>query len=334
MMTISGGKRRASLALAPIATAAIALSALAACSSGPGVASATPVSSAIWIFASPGDARSDSGLRAIAPRIDVVISGWIQLDSITGLPARLNPDDRARVPSGARRFALITSRHGQRFHPETVRRVFADGAALALTAGRIGAIVASDNYQGVVFDLEGQSRDDIPLTTRFIRAVGDSVRSHGASTVVVALPGADTTAYPSRAFASVADFVMIMLCDEHRATSGPGPLSSPDWVRRTLAQRVSDVGASRVIPLFPLFGYLWRPNQPATALTLDQARHAAAESAVEIARDPASQSLHAVHPNDWDLWLTDSELLGVLRGEAIDLGIATIAVTSRPLHDQ
>ncbi|MDB4875077.1 MAG: polysaccharide deacetylase [Gemmatimonadetes bacterium] len=325
-MTIPGGKRRANLALALCAA-----SRLAACGSAAATAAATPVSTTTWVFSAPGDTRGDTALSAVAPRIDAVVSGWIQLDSITGLPIRLHPDDAARFPSAARRLALVTSLHGQRFHPETVRRVAADHAALALTAGRIGDFVAAGGYQGVVFDLEGQSRDDIPLALRFIRAAGDSARRRGASTIVVALPAADTTAYPTRAYLAAADFVTIMLYDEHGPTSAPGPIASPTWVRRNLAQRVSDVGAARVVALFPLFGYLWRPNQPATTLSLDAARRAAAEAGVEITRDPASHALHANLPNSWELWLNDAELLRALRSEAADLGVTTIAVASRPL---
>jgi spore germination protein len=191
--------------------------------------------------------------------------------------------------------------------------------------------VASGGYQGVIFNLQGQSRDDIPLTVRFIRALGDSARRHGASLIAVALPAADTTAYPTRAFMSVADVALILLDDEHRATSSPGPLASPEWVRRALAQRVSDVGAARIVAVFPLFGYLWRPNQLAVTVTLDQARHAAAESGVEIVRDPASRSLHALQANTWELWLNDAEVFQTLRAEATNLGVTTIAVTARPL---
>src|SRR5207237_1799863 len=99
---------------------------------------------------------------------------------------------------------------------------------------------------------------DLPLTVRVASAIADSARAHGASFAAIALPAADTAAYPTRAFVPALDFVVIMLYDEHWSTSAPGPVATPDWVRRTLAQRLADVGASRVVAALPVYGYQWR----------------------------------------------------------------------------
>jgi spore germination protein YaaH len=310
------GKRRASRALA-----ICALLALPACNS----AAPVPVPTTAWAFAAPWDPRSDSSIHANAPHLDAIVSGWIQLDSLTGSPTLLYPDDPSRIPLPTRRLALITSWHGQRFHPDGVRRLAGNASALAGAAARIGDIVAKHGYAGIVFDLEGQSREDIPVVLRLLRAVRDSVRRHGHASTTIALPAADTTAYPTRAFIADVDYVMIMLYDEHWPTSSPGPIASPLWVRRTLAQRVSDVGATRVIAALPLYSYLWRANQPAQALSYNEAMHAATEANVDLQRDPPSQALHAVQPGSWELWMTDAEQLRALKAEVTGMGVATIA---------
>ena len=329
MIITAGGKPRAMRALGFFA--AWAVCSLSACRATAPAPSDGP--SSTWAFAAPWDPRSDSSLRKNAPRLDAVITGWIQLDSLTGAPSRIYPDDPSRLPDGARRLALLTSWHGQRFHPEMVRRIAADRNAIAHLAAHVGAIVEAGGYQGIVFDLEGQSRADLSLVLRMLAAVGDSARHRGASVVAVTLPAADTTAYPTRAFTSVADFVVVMLYDEHWSTSAPGPIASPAWVRRNLAQRVSDVGANRVVAAFPLYGYLWRANQPAEPLSFDDARHAATEAGVEIARDPVSRSLHAIQAGSWEIWSSDAELLRALRAEAIDLGVTKIALWRLGLED-
>ena len=90
-----------------------------------------------------GDARSDSSLRANASRLDVSVTGWIQLDSLTGRPTELYPDDPAAAPTTTR-LALVSSYHGQRFHPEVVRALAAaDDRALATAAQGVAAIVSS-----------------------------------------------------------------------------------------------------------------------------------------------------------------------------------------------
>ena len=332
---IFGGKRRA--APAALIAAAVLTS---ACTTNVASPSPAPVPAApstmvrgadlrpnrFWGFTAPWDARSDSSLRAHEPVLDAAITGWIQLDSVTGRPTLLYPDHSRRAGASMSRFALVTSWHGREFHPRLVRRLGANARELAAVASRVAGLVSRHGYTGIVLDLEEQSAADTALTARVVRVIADSVREHGASTVAVAIPAADTAAYPTRGFFPAADFVVVMLYDEHWSTSAPGPVATPDWVRRTLGQRISDVGADHIVAALPLYGYLWRGDQPAEPLSFAEAQRAASQSNVEIARDPASQSLHAIQPGSWELWSSDAELLRVLRDEVAALGVTRIAL--------
>jgi spore germination protein YaaH len=259
-------------------------------------------------------------------RLDAVVTGWIQLDSVTGEPSLLYRDDATRPGAPRRRFALITSWHGRRFHPELVRRVAADSVALSRVASRVGELVRSAGYAGVVLDLEDQARNDTTILAAAIRSLSVAVRQAGATTVAVAIPAGDTTAYPTRIVFPAADAAVVMLYDEHWSTSAPGPIATPEWVRRTLARRVADVGADRLIAALPLYGYLWRGAQAGEPLSFPDARRAAAQANVDLARDPSSSSLHAIQPSVWELWMTDAELLRALVDQVTGLGVTRIAL--------
>jgi spore germination protein YaaH len=289
--------------------------------------------SSLWGFTAPWDPRSDSTVRATTTKLDAVVTGWIQLDSVTSLPSMRYPDDSSRNRGGAQRLTLVTSWHGERFHPETVRRLGEDPGALALVAARVGALVAAGDYRGVVLDFEEQSPADLPLTVRVASAIADSAKAHGATLAAIALPAGDTAAYPTRSFIPAVDLAVIMLYDEHWATSPPGPIATPEWVRRTLGKRLADVGASRIVAALPLYGYLWRSNQPAQPLSFADARRAAFEANVELRRDPASLSLHAIQPGSWELWMSDAQLLRALRAEVGSLGVSQIALWRLGLED-
>ena len=282
--------------------------------------------SAIWGFTAPWDARSDSSVIANGSRLDAVVTGWIQLDSATGEPSLLYPDDAGRAGATRRRLALITSWHGRRFHPELVRRMAADSTALSRTAALIADIVGRGGYAGVVLDLEDQARSDTSVLVAAIRSIGNASRRAGATTVTVAIPAGDTAAYPTRILFPAADAAVVMLYDEHWSTSAPGPIATPEWVRRTLAQRVADVGADRLVAALPLYGYLWRGVQAGEPLSFADARRAASQANVDLARDPSSTSLHAIQPNAWELWMTDAELLRVLVDQVTDLGVNRVAL--------
>ena len=184
----------------------------------------------------------------------------------------------------------------------------------------------SGGYSGVVLDLEDQSRSDTIITATTIRSIAARARQAGATTVAVAIPAGDTAAYPTRILFPAADVAVVMLYDEHWSTSAPGPIATPDWVRRTLGQRVAEVGADRLVAALPLYGYLWRGTQPGEPLSFGDARRAAAQANVDLARDPSSASLHAVQPGVWELWMADAELLRVLVDQATALGVGRIAL--------
>src|SRR6185295_13271195 len=92
-----------------------ALFAVASCRSAPTFPSPTqvpvgaqapsprlPALDAVWGFTAPWDARSDTSVRSNASKLDVVVTGWIQLDSVTGQPSLRYPDDASTTNSGQR----------------------------------------------------------------------------------------------------------------------------------------------------------------------------------------------------------------------------------------
>jgi spore germination protein YaaH len=281
----------------------------------------------LWAFTGPWDPRSDSSLRANAARMDVAVTGWIGLDSNTALP--IQPPlfrDTIHLRSGVRRMAIVTSWHGDRFHPSSIRLLARDAARLARAAGAIAAQAASMRYAGLVLDFEGLERADIGALTRVVKAIADSARARGTPTIVVAIPAADTAAYPARPITEVADFILPMLYDQHWSTSGPGPISEPDWVRSVLALRIAEVGASRIVAALPTYGYRWRSAPPAEVVSFTDAQRIAAQSGAPLARDARSNTLRAARPGEWEIWVTDAELLSTLWRQTADAGVRRIAL--------
>jgi peptidoglycan-N-acetylglucosamine deacetylase len=283
----------------------------------------------LWAFTGPWDPRSDTSLRANAARLDVAVTGWIGLDSGTALPIipSLFPDTMRLSKGTPRRMAIVTSWHGTRFHPGTVRKLASDQARLARAAGTIATHAASMRYAGLVLDLEALDRADLASLLRVVKTMTDSAHARGVSPVIVAIPAADTVAYPARPLVRVADFVMPMLYDQHWSTSGPGPISEPDWVRNTLAMRIAEAGASKVIAALPTYGYRWRNGRTAAEdVTFPEAKRIATQAGVRLTRDARTNTLRAAKPGEWEIWVTDAELLGTLARQARIAGVSRIAL--------
>jgi spore germination protein YaaH len=269
-------------------------------------------------------------------QLDALVLGWIPLDTVSGAPFPLYPDTIARAPIGTRRtMALVTSFVGNTFHPGVVRQLAADSTALRQSAASVAAWARRDGYRGLVLDFEGMTSADSDATRLVVGAMARAARAAGVGPIVVAVPASDTVAYPARLFDASADLLLVMLYDQHWATSPPGPIASPEWARRTLGMRVAERGANRLVAALPLYGYLWRPNTVAATIGYDDARRLATEAGTALARDPATATLHATRPgaDGWELWVSDAELVAALERVTTDLGVRRIALWRLGLED-
>lgn len=317
---------RARSARAPRVFAAFAsVVALASCGSTlgglPGFGGA---SSQFWGFAAPWDPESASSVAAHGDRLDAVVSGWVALDTLTGRPYVLFPDTAAgRAP---RRLMLITSYVGERFHPEIVRALAADSGVLRAAAEEVGRLASTGGYAGVVIDWETHTAADLPAVQRVAAAFTDAVHRRGISPVAIAVPAADTAAYPTAPLLDAVDLVLVMLYDEHWASSRPGPIASPEWVRRNIGMRVAEAGADRIVAGFPLYGYHWRRNGTTDVVSFAEAQRVAFADGRALDREPSSETLRAVWADSSEVWVADAELLRTLVAEARRSGVRRFAL--------
>jgi spore germination protein YaaH len=281
----------------------------------------------VWGFTVPWDAKSSATARDHSAQLSAVISGWLQLDSVTAQPFAEFRDTLARNRvSGLRLMAIVTNAVAGRFHPAAVRQLAANPDALGRAAGDVARRLTSGGYRGLVIDLEGFAPADREGLVTVVRALADSARQHAIAPIALAVPAVDTVTFPGRNFVPAVDYLLVMLYDQHWTTSAPGPLAAPDWVRAATAARVAEVGPSHVVAALPLYGYRWPTTGPAAALTFADAQRDAAAAGVQLQRDTTTATLRATSPGAWDLWISDAGLITRLIGEVRSQGVNTIAL--------
>jgi spore germination protein YaaH len=278
-----------------------------------------------WGFAAPWDAQSDQSIRAHGSSLDAIVTGWIGLDSVSGRPLLPSPYADTVARRGSSRMAMVTSWHGDRFHQQSIRALARSRSALAQTAGEIARHARAMGYTGLVLDFETLQAADLDAQLRVMKGIADSARSNGVRTIAVAVPANDTVAYPARPLLRVADFIIPMLYDQHWSGSEPGPLSGVDWVRASLAARVTEAGADKIVAGLPTYGYRWRTGQPTEAVGYDEGRRLAARLGASLERDASSGTLRA-RASDWEMWLTDAVLLQRLVRESQIAGVRRFAL--------
>jgi spore germination protein YaaH len=177
-----------------------------------------------------------------------------------------------------------------------------------------------------VLDFEELEPRDLQAQLVVIRAIRDSAHARGIRVVATAIPAANPAGYPARALLGVADFVLVMLYDQHWLTSEPGPISAPDWVARSLAARISEAGGvDRIVAGLPLYGYRWKRGAATEIVSFADARRISAETGVALRRDGATFTLRAQRSPEWDMWVTDVDLLKRLMAEVKQSGVSRFA---------
>lgn len=282
----------------------------------------------VWAFTGPWDTASDASLARNAPSLDVAVTGWIALDSATADPIipAAGADRFVSKSDRPTRFAMVTSWHGLRFHPSSIRTLAADPSRLGHAARRIADAAHRAGYRGLVLDFEDLERSDLPALLKVIRSITDSAHTLGLNRVAIAVPAADTATYPTRALLGVTDLVLPMLYDEHWTTSPPGSISDPSWVRATLAARIAGVDRKRIVAGLGTYAYRWPRGQPGEQLSYADAVRAATRGGRALGRDSATQTLHATQPNGDQLWVNDAALLHTLVGVATSLGVERVSL--------
>ena len=287
-----------------------------------------PLKSQFWGFTAPWDASSATSVRAHGSELSAVVTGWIGLDSSSGRPLlpSLYPDTVLPRHTKAARMAIVTSWHGQRFHPGSIRRLARDPKALAMTAGAIARYSRAMGYSGLILDFELLEPADLPGQLRVLRALSDSARAQGVRTIAAAIPATDTAAYPAKPLLGVVDLSVPMLYDQHWSGSKPGPVSAPEWARAALALRIAEAGADRIVAGLPTYGYWWRKGQPTQPVGFQDARRVADRARVPLIRDKTTGTLRASRGSDWDLWVTDAVLLRTLVRQSQEAGVRRFAL--------
>lgn len=316
--------RARTAARARAAAGALAAASLVLTSCASGRAAVMPRET--WGFVAFWDERSTTSLAAHGVALDVAVTTWIALDSLTGAPETLHEAPAAATRGPRRTMALLTSWRGAGFHPAAVRRLASDPAGLEAAATRVAGRVAGLGHAGIVIDFEGHAPTDRESLARVVRAVAAAARRTTAATVVVAIPATDTAGYPARLFLDAgAAAVLPMLYDQHWSGGPPGPVAAPAWVGDWLAVRVREAGPAAVIAGLPLYGYHWRGAGRGSAVTYAEAGAAATAARVALERDSASTTLRA-RLGGGELWVSDATLLAALLRVAEDAGVRRVAL--------
>ncbi len=147
--------------------------------------------------------------------------------------------------------------------------------------------LAEHGFAGVTIDFELLTKRDREPWIQFMRELTDKL--HESSYVVSETVPVDDEAYDLKTLASVVDFIVPMVYDEHYQTSEPGPVASQKFFENELDKLAALLPVSKTVIAFGNYGYDWTiGSQGASETAFSDVMTAAAETKSPVQWDASS----------------------------------------------
>ena len=226
--------------------------------------------------------------------LDVVIGEFRRLQDSDG---RLMENDRDREKIAAdfirthrpstRIMALVNNFNGKEWEAETLKGMLAKPAARAETVRELLEYVQASNYAGVSVDFESVPDESQPALIEFMNELAAAF--HPAGLLISINRPANNDAFDYAKLSVPADYVILMVYDQHWAPGKPGPVSGIDWFSEVMKDRQADVPPEKTVVAIANYAYDWMGDAEPAAKTFEEAILTASESSVDnIHLDPDS----------------------------------------------
>ena len=247
--------------------------------------------------------------------------------------------------AGDRRYSSWAHVHGMRVWPlfgngtdqKTSHRVLTDRVLRATVIGRITALAAGEDADGVNLDWENVATADRDAFSAFVREAAAAWRAAGLVVSVDVTARTDTwqlgdwtESLDRRALASAADFLVLMAYDQHNRLRPVGPTAALPWVRDSIEYLLRDAPASKVILGVPFYTQDWSADPHRRMETVTFARIAGRLRAYRatVRWDSAAGQSIATYTRagfGHRVWIEDARSLAPKAALVRDYGLAGIA---------
>lgn len=204
-------------------------------------------------------------------------------------------------------LALVTNFRGG-WQSGDLHNVLNNAGARENLIDNIASNLAEHKFAGVNIDFEQLQRRDRERLVEFMKELRAKL-APGGYVLTESAPTGDP-AYDLKQLASVCDYIVPMLYDEHYQSGSPGPVASEEWFENELDKLGGVVPPEKTVIGFGNYGYDWViGSRGGTEVTFSQAISAAeaSHSGVVWDRDTENPALRfTVNGQQHELWFLDS----------------------------
>lgn len=263
-------------------------------------------------FYVPWDDASRASLRQHIGQIDWVAPALL---SITGprhdLRVTKDPVFASIMHNSARRplvIPVVQNADEGEWDGAGTGALLHDRAARTVVLAHLVLSLKSLHASGVIFDLEALPSSTHRDYLSFLQEAGQVLHSHHQQ-MMLTVP-VDDARWDLRAYARVADRLILMDYDQHFIGDQPGPIAAQPWFVARLRATLRAVPASKAIVAIGNYAYDWtQGSRPASILSIEDAWLTAHDSGAPIRFDARSGNATFDYAEDGavhHVWMLDA----------------------------
>ncbi|MCI6619181.1 MAG: glycosyl hydrolase family 18 protein, partial [Prevotella sp.] len=149
---------------------------------------------------------------------------------------------------------LSNAWHGS-FNAKGIGRILHDRVLRAQLVSSMLSACMKHGFVGINIDIEDLDETNNDAFTAFVKELSLAFHDHGLLVTQDIAPGNED--YDVKELAKYNDYLLLMAYDEHNVLSDAGPVSSQQWIDRTVGLIAEQVPPEKVILGLAAYGYDW-----------------------------------------------------------------------------
>ena len=238
------------------------------------------------------DPASYASLKESAKSLNLVIPEWFFIHPVTGkVEEKIDHKGYELMrKAGIPIMPMLTNAYQGEFQSAGIARILHSRQRRSAVISQLVTTCERHHFAGINIDFEELREASNESLTAFVRELSIAFHKHGLYVTQDIEPNNED--FDVRELAKYADYLMLMAYDEHSTTSGPGPVSSQQWVGKVLDKLASQIPEQKIILGLGAYGYDWTPkgdnNQ---SVAIHEAMSLAADTGTPISFDDGTYSL-------------------------------------------
>ena len=281
-------------------------------------------------FYDASDEQSYFSLKNNISELNMLLPLWMTIDSAADTVI-VNSDIRgadiihaSKVPV----VAVISNFSGNDFSGAPLHRIFADPVKKARLINDIVKILKQNNFAGINIDFEElQESSDEPMVS-FMKDL--YAKLHPLHLQVTQDVSPFNSDYNLAELSKYNDYVFLMAYDEYNSNSGPGPISSQNYIESAMDEAIKQVPHNKLVLGIAGYGYDWAKGQSGSDISYSEALSVAGESDAKVIFDTATYNLHYTYYDEagveHTVYFTDAATSFNTMRFATEYGIAGVAL--------